>query len=222
MSAASRVHPVACNTAIPFPFEDRQISQDSQGLHYTKGEEDLGLDFESHGITYRVFPKYRPLGIKHDNVAPIFANEFTINSYAKTALGIAKGWKLVAIAGEELTAKESIATTIVKLDAFMANFALWPLVLEFKRKLSSTTSEAFEFSERPLGIVLDSRHFPVKVVSIVKDSPAERLGVKASWYLTKIAGQDVQHGRSYVEVMKMLEEVLAALGGPAMQESTKA
>jgi len=130
-------------------------------------------------------------------------------------LGICKGWKLVAINGDELAATDTIATTTTKLDAYMAHFNVWPLVLEFKDKLSSDRSEAFEFCKRPLGIVLDSSHYPVKVSSIEKDSPAARSGVKASWYLTKIAGQDVQRGYTYAGVMKILAEVMAALERPA-------
>merc|ERR1719458_1019773 len=181
----------------------------------TGEEDDLGLDFEGHGTIHRVYPKYRPLGIKHDSVAPIFASEFTVNSYAESVLGIDKGWKLVAINGEELTPADTIATTTAKLDAYMVGLKLWPLVLEFTHKLGSATREVFEFCERPLGIVLDSRYYPVKVASIIKDSPAARLGVKASWYLTNIAGHDVQRGRNLHEVMKMLAEVVAALEGPA-------
>jgi len=186
----------------------------------TRGEEDLGLDFESQGTIHRVFPKYKPLGIKHENVTPVFANKFTVNSYAETALGICKGWKLVAINGEELAATDTITTTTAKLDAYMADFDLWPLVLEFKHELSSDRSEAFEFCERPLGILLHTRNYPVKVASIVKDSPAARSGVKASWYLTKISGQDVQQGRNYAEVIMLLGEVLGALERPAKTSAT--
>jgi hypothetical protein len=179
-------------------------------------EEDCGLDFDHLGTVHRVYPKYRPLGIKHDNVTPIFANEFTVNSYAESALGVRKGWKLVAINGEELTAADSIATTTGKLDAYMAGFQPWPLKLEFKQKLSSDRSEVFEFCERPLGILLHTSSYPVKVASIVNDSCAARLGVKASWYLTKIAGQDVSRGfGNYGEVMKILGEGVAALDRPA-------
>jgi len=210
MSGPLRVHPVVA-------FQEKHSDQDQ---NRTMELDDMGLDFESSGTVHRVYPKYRPLGIKHSNITPIFANEFTSNSYAQSALGICKGWKLVAINGEELTATDTIATTTAKLDAYMADFDVWPLVLEFKDKLSSDNSEAFEFCERPLGMTLDSSHYPVKVASIDKDGPAARSGVKASWYLTTIAGQDVQRGRSYAEVMKILGEAVVALERPAKTSAT--
>jgi hypothetical protein len=159
-----------------------------------------GLDFDDGERIITIFPQYRPLGIKHFNEAPIIVKEFTVNSYAKSELEIQKGWKLVAINGEQLNETTDFAWVSNKLGDYMKEFPLWPLALEFKPKANDYITH--EFLSRPIGVEFENRA-PIRVSSVVKGSPADAKGIKPGMLLTKIGQEDVSNARGGVSGSSM-------------------
>jgi len=180
-----------------------------------KGEENpeaelvgTGLDFDTGEEIRTIFPKYRPLGIKHDHEAPIIVKEFTINSYAKSELDIQKGWKLVAINGEQLNDSTDFGWVSNKLGDYMKDFPLWTLALEFKGKGNDVIMS--EFLSRPIGVEFENRS-PIRVSSVVQGSPADKKGIKPGMLLTKIGQEDVSGKRPYKEVLNLFKEAVISL-----------
>merc|ERR1719410_280439 len=168
-----------------------------------------GLIFDDGSVRHMVDPEFRPLGIKHDHVAPIIVKEFTVNSYAKKALEIKKGWKLVAINGDELNESTDFEMVSQKLGNYMQDFELWPLNLEFRGRQNMVASG--QFKSRPIGIEFE-RRAPIRVSSVTAGSFADSIGVKTGMQLTKIGDEDVSDKkRPYKEVLDMFKEAVLAL-----------
>jgi len=172
--------------------------------------EGLRLDFEDEQVKRTVYAKWRPLGIKHNHVAPIVSNDFTINSYAKMALGVREGWKLTRVADEELNDSTDFDAVNDKLATHMKDFPLWPLNLEFRKTYTTGTPVRVAFVERPIGIEFTNRA-PIKVSKVYGDSPAACLNVKEGWYLTKIGEADVTKSSNFTEVITLLKEGVCPL-----------
>jgi len=168
-----------------------------------------GLIFDDGSRRILIEPKYRPLGIKHDHVAPIIVTEFTVNSYAKKELKIQKDWKLVAINGDELNESTDFEMVSQKLGNYMHDFELWPLALEFRGKQNTVASGSF--MSRPIGIEFE-RRAPIRVSSVAAGSFAETKGIKSGMQLTKIGDEDVSdRKRPYKEVLDLFKEAVLAL-----------
>jgi len=168
----------------------------------------LRLDFNDRGTIKTVYAKYRPLGIKHNFVAPIIAHDFTINSYAKQELGVKDGWELTRIDEEELNGSSNFERVNGKLSHHLKDFPLWPLPLEFRRSDSSKT--VIEFVERPIGLEF-TNVAPIEVRKIYDGSPAQRQGVELGWVLTKIGECDVHENHDFRQVMKVFKEGVDAI-----------
>mmetsp|Transcript_91654 Transcript_91654/g.285673 ORF Transcript_91654/g.285673 Transcript_91654/m.285673 type:complete len:1022 (-) Transcript_91654:447-3512(-) len=165
----------------------------------------LRLDFNDNGTIRTVYAKYRPLGIKHNYVAPIVAHDFTVNSYAKQELGVKDSWKLTRIADEELNEDSNFDRVNNKLSGYMKDFPLWPLPLEFRKTVSDASTHVIKFVERPIGLEF-SNVAPIQVGKIYPDSPAARQGVEVGWFLTRIGEFDVHENHNFREVMKYFKE----------------
>jgi len=172
--------------------------------------EGLRLDFQDDKIKRTVYAKWRPLGIKHNHVAPIISNDFTINSYAKTALGVKEGWELTRVGDEELNDNKDFEAVNSKLVKHMKDFPLWPLSLEFRKTYTSGNPVSVPFVERPIGIEFTNRA-PIKVSKVYGDSPAACAKVKEGWYLTKIGEADVTRSCNFSEVITLLKEGVTPL-----------
>jgi len=162
-----------------------------------------GLDFDTGSEIVTIVPEYRPLGIKHNNVAPIVVREFTVNSYAKNKLPIQKDWKLVAINGEQLNDSTNFKEVSEKLGNYMKELPLWPLPLDFKLKTGEV--KQLEFTQRPIGVEFE-RRTPIRVSDVTPGSPASIAGVQTGWEVTKIGDQDTDRKRPYAEVLAIFKE----------------
>jgi len=177
-----------------------------------------GIDFTSGDRVHTVYPKYRPLGIKHGFTAPIVVNGFTVNSYAKRDLGVNIGWKLVRIGNKDLNDNLRFGEVNDLLSDFVKNFPVYPLTLEFVeeargRKASSSQPpppQSFRFSDRPIGIDFSMRA-PFKVTNVHEDSPAHQQGIEVGWQLTKIGNWEVENAVSAREVLTNFNEGVQAL-----------
>lgn len=162
----------------------------------------LRLDFEENGEVHTVYAKWRPLGIKHEDVAPIIAHEFTINSYAKDDLGVKKGWKLRRIGDEELEDNPNFGEVNSKLHDWMKDFPLWPLPMVFS---DGGVSKDAKFVERPIGIEF-SNSAPIKVTTVYEGSPAAEQGITEGMTVTKIGEADVRDNTDFRKVMEIFYE----------------
>mmetsp|Transcript_91653 Transcript_91653/g.285664 ORF Transcript_91653/g.285664 Transcript_91653/m.285664 type:complete len:1020 (-) Transcript_91653:377-3436(-) len=167
--------------------------------------EGLRLDFNDNGAIRTVYAMYRPLGVKHNYMAPIIAHDFTINSYAKQELGVKDSWKLTRIADEELNEDSNFDRVNSKLSSYMKDFPLWPLPLEFRKSVDGSNTHVIKFVERPIGLEF-SNVAPIQVGKIYPDSPAARQGVEVGWFLTRIGDFDVHENHNFREVMKYFKE----------------
>merc|ERR550532_3245988 len=166
----------------------------------------LRLDFEEKDGTRRtVYAKWRPLGIKHEFIAPIAAHDFTINSYAKMELKVKEGSKLVRIGDEELEENPNFDKVDAKLAYHMKELPLWPLPIEFRRSHGAEQVATVRFAERPLGIEFTNRA-PIRVGRVCGSSPAERGGVREGWCVTRIGEADVRENTNFREVVGLFKE----------------
>uniref|UniRef100_A0A7S4W516 PDZ domain-containing protein n=1 Tax=Alexandrium monilatum TaxID=311494 RepID=A0A7S4W516_9DINO len=172
--------------------------------------EGLRLDFDDRGTIRTVYARYRPLGIKHNRVAPIVAHAFTVNSYAKEELKVKDGWTLVAIDGVDLQNRTDFDAVEAELHRHMQGFPLWPLPLEFRLGESDSSKRVEKFVERPIGLEF-LNVAPIRVGKIYPDSPAEMQGVQVGWVLTKIGERDVHENHDFREVMGVFKEGVEAL-----------
>jgi len=174
--------------------------------------EGLRLDFDENGTIHTVYAKYRPLGIKHNELVPIIAHDFTINSYAKMDLKVQKGWKLVRIGDADVHDSTDFSDVSHKLVEHMKDFPLWPLPLMFKkqREENDTQELTVKFLERPLGLVF-SNHAPIQILKVMEDSPAYAAGIKEGWFLTGVGEYDVHNNSDFRDVMKHFKEGVKAL-----------
>mmetsp|Transcript_19341 Transcript_19341/g.53157 ORF Transcript_19341/g.53157 Transcript_19341/m.53157 type:complete len:988 (-) Transcript_19341:55-3018(-) len=167
----------------------------------------LRLDFEENGTIHTVYAKYRPLGIKHGNLAPIIAHEFTVNSYAKMDLKVQKDWKLVKIDEEDVGDNTDFPHVEEKLNEHMKDFPLWPLHLQFKKHHEDPDSEEIElkFLHRPLGLEF-TNNAPIEIKKVHDASPAHHAGVQVGWLLTGVGDWDVHAQTNFRDVMKYFKE----------------
>jgi len=164
------------------------------------------LDFEdTNGKLHTVWAQYRPIGIKHSQKAPIVVTSFTLNSYAKNALGVKQGWMLVGINEESVRGDTNFNRVGATLEYYISQFPVWPLELEFREKLESEESTVVSFQERPIGLEF-FRRSPIQVEHINPGSPADLKGVKTHWYITRIGDSDVLDNHNFHEVRAMLYE----------------
>lgn len=174
-----------------------------------------GIDFTSGDRVHTVYPKYRPLGIKHGFTAPIVVHGFTVNSYGKRELGVNIGWKLVRIGNKELNDNPRFGEVNDLLSDFVKNFPVYPLTLEFlevaaRGRKGHSPTQAFRFSDRPIGIDFSMRA-PFKVTKVHEDSPAHQQGIQVGWQLTKIGDWEVENAGSAREVLTNFNEGVQAL-----------
>jgi len=176
-----------------------------------------GIDFTSGDRMHTVYPKYRPLGIKHGFTAPIFVNGFTVNSYAKRELGVEIGWKLVRVGNTDLDENPHFGEVNDYLSDFVKNFPVYPLILEFsegarrhKAPSSRPAPQTFRFSDRPIGIDLSMRA-PFRVTKVHEDSPAHQQGILVGWELIKIGDWEVENAATAREVLTNFNEGVQAL-----------
>jgi len=169
------------------------------------------LDFEdTNGKLHTVWAEYRPIGIKHSQKAPIVVTSFTLNSYAKNALGVKQGWMLVGINEESVRGDTNFNRVGATLEHYISQFPVWPLELEFRETLESEERTIVTFEERPIGIEF-FRRSPIQVEHINYGSPADVKGVKAHWYITRIGDTDVLDNHNFHEVRAMLYEAVKPL-----------
>jgi len=169
------------------------------------------LDFEdTDGKLHTVWAEYRPIGIKHSQKAPIVVTSFTLNSYAKNALGVKQGWMLVGINEESVRGDTNFNRVGATLEHYISQFPVWPLELEFRETLESEERTIVTFEERPIGIEF-FRRSPIQVEHINYGSPADLKGVKAHWYITRIGDSDVLDNHNFHEVRAMLYEAVKPL-----------
>uniref|UniRef100_A0A7S1Q2G1 Uncharacterized protein n=1 Tax=Alexandrium catenella TaxID=2925 RepID=A0A7S1Q2G1_ALECA len=166
--------------------------------------EGLRLDFNDKGTIRTVYAKYRPLGIKHEFVAPIIVDDFTINAYAETELGVKAGWKLVRIDEEELNNNPNFDEVNDKITHHMKDFPLWPLPIEFRKNVDDTEKRVVKFVERPIGLEFTNLA-PIQVGKVYEGSPADQK-VEVGWFITKIGKADVHSSHDFREVMGNLKE----------------
>jgi len=169
----------------------------------------LRLDFDDGFNVQTVYARYRPLGIKHNHTAPIVAESFSANSYAKVALGVRPGWRLTRIGRHELRDSTDFARVEAKLAKELALFPVWPLPIGFRTGPSADV-KTVEFLEFPLGLEFSNK-LPVKVNKVYRYSPADLAGVKAGWYLATIGDMSVEDCSSFHEVLGHLKEAIDAL-----------
>uniref|UniRef100_A0A7S4SQ79 Uncharacterized protein n=1 Tax=Alexandrium monilatum TaxID=311494 RepID=A0A7S4SQ79_9DINO len=180
----------------PEPVEEEEVPPPPEGLR---------LDFNDGSTIRTVYAKYRPLGIKHNFVAPIIAHDFTINSYAKQDLQVQDSWELTRIGDEDVTGNNNFKHVNDKLTDYMKDFPLWPLPLEFRKALDDPSSTVASFVERPIGLEF-TNNAPIRVSKIHDNSPAQSEGVEVGWFVTKIGECDVHENHSFRDVMKILKE----------------
>jgi len=171
----------------------------------TPDVQSLKLEFSDRGTIRAVNVKFRPLGIKNHFQAPIVVQDFTANSYAKIELGVREGWKLVAIGNHDVSKNRNFDEVNSLLHEQMKGLPVWPLAVELRRRLESAEAIIVRFSERPLGLEF-ANVTPIEVSKVHRDSPADKAGVQAGWYITKIADYDVQEHHNIREVMHILNE----------------
>jgi len=171
----------------------------------TEVPDGLRLDFEEEGHIHTVYAKWRPLGIKHNFIAPIVAHDFTINSYAKQELNVKEFWKLRRIGDEELHDNPNFDEVNDKLTNYMKDFPLWPLPIDFRRQHGAAEVTKVDFVERPLGIEFTNRA-PIKVSKVYAASPAAVAGVREGWFVTRIGEADVKENSNFREVISFFKE----------------
>merc|ERR1719410_1594689 len=193
-----------------FCFKRKPVLEDESRTEplLEEAEEAAGLDFDNGSEIITVFPEWRPLGIKHNNIAPIVVNEFTVNSYAKNKLPIQIGWKLVAIGGEQLNDSTDFKEVSEKLGDYMQELPLWPLPIDFRLKTGEV--KRFEFIQRPIGIEFE-RKSPIRVSAVAPGSPASVQGVQTGWQVIKIGDEDTDGKRPYKEVLNIFKEGVTAV-----------
>lgn len=173
----------------------------------------LRLDFsdiEKDRNTIRTFyVHWRPLGILHDNKAPIIARGFTVNSYAKT-LGVREGWKLTRIDDTELHDTDDFDGVNALLTSYLSDLPLWPLPIAFQVDDSSHEVHTVKFEEHPIGLEF-ANEAPIKVCKVLPDSPAEKLKIQEGWYIVRIGEMDVGKNTNFREVMGYLKQGVMAL-----------
>mmetsp|Transcript_19340 Transcript_19340/g.53153 ORF Transcript_19340/g.53153 Transcript_19340/m.53153 type:complete len:985 (-) Transcript_19340:334-3288(-) len=174
--------------------------------------EGVRLDFDENGTIHTVYATYRPLGIKHNELAPIVAHDFTLNSYAKMDLKVQEGWKLSRVADEELGDSTDFAHISHKLAEELKDYPVWPLPLMFKKQGEDASAEevTVKFVERPLGLEF-SNHAPIEIKKVYEDSPAHAAGIDVGWLLTGIGEYDVHSNSNFRDVMKRFKEGVEAV-----------
>lgn len=169
------------------------------------------LDFEdTDGKQHTVWAEYRPIGIKHSQQAPIVVTSFTLNSYAKNALGVKQGWMLVGINDESVRGDTNFNRVGATLEYYISQFPVWALELEFRERLESEGKTIVTFDQRPIGIEF-FRRSPIQVEHITPGSPADLKGVKTHWYITRIGDADILGNHNFHEVRAMLYEAVKPL-----------
>jgi len=172
------------------------------------------LDFEdTSGKMHTVWAEKRPIGIKHNQKAPIVVTSFTINSYAKNALGVKQGWMLVAINEESVRGDTNFNRVGGILEHYLSPFPVWALKLEFRETLESEERTIVTFEQRPIGIEF-FRRSPIQAEYIAPGSPADLKGVQAHWYISRIGDAEVLDNHNFHEVRAMLYEAVKPLDEP--------
>merc|ERR1712032_1378918 len=159
---------------------------------------------------HTVWADKRPIGIKHNNEAPIVVKSFTINSYAKNALGVKQGWMLVAINEDSVRGDTNFNRVGATLEYYFSQFPVFILDIEFRETLESGERTIVTFEERPIGIEF-FRRTPIQVEYITRGSPADLKGVKTNWYITRIGDADVLDNHDFHKLKAMLYEAVKPL-----------
>jgi len=168
------------------------------------------LDFERPDKSiHSVYAQFRPLGIHHGSVAPLVASDFTVNSYAKDALGVEKEYILVGISGDSVRGDSDWGRVSSKLNEHLSQFPQWPLQIEFRETLESQP-HTITFVEKPIGLEF-FRRAPVQVERVLPSSPAAAKGVSSGWFITKIGDSDIQHNSNFQQVMAILKDAVKPL-----------
>eukprot|EP00420_Gonyaulax_spinifera_P022702 CAMPEP_0197914346 /NCGR_PEP_ID=MMETSP1439-20131203/78366_1 /TAXON_ID=66791 /ORGANISM="Gonyaulax spinifera, Strain CCMP409" /LENGTH=186 /DNA_ID=CAMNT_0043536255 /DNA_START=66 /DNA_END=623 /DNA_ORIENTATION=- len=176
-------------------------AQEPEGEPYRHTPLGLRLDWDDGESIHTIYASRRPLGIKHNYVAPIVAQDFTINSYAKMVLRVQEGWQLTHIGGEELHDCADFPTVEGKLNRGLQHFDLWPLEIDFQTSSSAqATVKTVQFTERPLGVEFANRS-PIRVRKVYKNSPAWAAGVKEGWFITRIGEVQLNSQVKFKEVI---------------------
>jgi len=177
--------------------------------------EGLRLDFEKDGNIKTVYAKYRPLGIKHNDEAPIISHDFTVNSYAEIDLEVPQHWKLIRIDDEVLNDTEDFKKVSTLLHNKMKDFPIWKLPIDIQQTIDGVaTRKTLKFAQRPLGMEF-SNNAPIHISKVYDGSPAAKLqetdGEIDQWFIVKIGKEDVKDNTDFREVMKILREGVMAL-----------
>jgi len=183
------------------------------------------LDFEDDGELRTVYAHYKPLGIKHDDQAPIVVRGFTVNSYAKV-LHVQHGWKLVGIGEKTDEVDNDVRGKDIQevnrlLYQHLKDLPLYALYLKFKTSMSSQDQVVVhKFTDYPLGLEF-ANESPIRITEVSKDGAAAKVDppVQANWFIIQIGNKDVSKITDFKEVKEYLKEGLLPLAEHKQQQS---
>jgi len=173
----------------------------------------VSMEFRAGAETKTVEFTEGPLGMSMKGSMPMTVTGISGDGAADKA-GVRPDWVFTKIAGEALDGLDYNAA-MDKLKQATAplpktapqEFPADAVVIEFADENRRTWK--FAFTKKPLGMAFDN-NMPVKVKSVVANSPAAGLGIKVGWTFNSIGGESVK-GKDYKKILSTIQEQTAKL-----------